>query len=631
MPTPEQQIIAINQKNSQLIIQLAQLLFQEFSHNISHETSDKHFTISYTLCQIAENNPINIDDISEIIANFLEFYVVSNFILPYHPNSPDQEPSPPEKSLLSFKIRINNEAESKEISPDKIITQSSSKILTITNPLKSAIRRLLEKEITKYFSTLSKKKLELCFSATFHTELNINTLNEHLENNIPVTQGILKLYPIIRLYNTSPLTSILPNCQKSLRLTIAHIKNSKSSKAQISMCLMTYNTEHSNAPTPLTHICKFQYNHFSCTLYEIDNTLLDTLPTFQDYILTRHRQVSLYPQHSVIYSLIYSSFAKTQFCQQIQQYAKLFEDLYGTKNLKLSISFSLKDNITPQPETLPKCYSQELDSETDIDALLNTVCCIPEQGTLSKILYKKYNEQTLEKILSQYTINLHITCKDLLVEPSHDPQTSAPFTSTITIHQFQHEHLIDPTTQQSDSQVMPQIIHTTQTSSQTQPSTSLHTTIPKTKASSTTYSRTLRSRYKGTRLPTIPEAPEHTPKYKPVSSNTLQTFLVNKSKYKKRQKGSIMCAAIVTAMLTTLSIWVYHLLTTHWKFLAEQPDLSKINKTVTFGIFVFFGILFIGYVIYSQIKVSHDISENMINDFTIDPIETNQLSIDSNK
>ncbi|AAZ68150.1 hypothetical protein [Ehrlichia canis] len=630
MPTQEQQTSIINQKNSEIITSLAGLLFQEFSHNISHEPSNDKLTISYTLCQTAKDQPINIDNLSEAIVIFLEFYVVSNFILPYHPNSPDQEPSPPERSLLSFKIRINNKAESSEITPDKIITQSSSKILTITNPLKSVIRTSLEKEITKHCSITSNQPLTLCFITTFNTPFNIDTLNAHLTNNLATTQGILKLYPIIRLYNTSPITSTLPNCQKSLRLTVAHIKNpkNKGNKAQISMCLMTYNTEHTPVFTPLTHLCKCQYNHFSCALYEIDNTALGELPDLQDYPL--HIQDNTYDLQTATYSLTYSSFTKAQLCQQLQYYASLFRDLYGEQHVKLSISFSLKENITPQPETLPKCYSQELNPETNIETLLNTACCIPEQSAFSKIFYKKYNEQTLEQILSQYTINLHLTCKDLLLEPSQDLPTSLPPVSTTTSHQVQSTHVIDPTTQQPDSQATSQITHRTQTSSQTQSSMLLPVTTPTAKTLSTTRSRTLRPRYKSTQLPTIPEVPEHTPKYKPVSSNNLQTFLTNKSKYKKRQKSSIMCTAIATAILTCLSIFGYNFLATHWKFLAEQQNIAKINQTVTLGILVFFGILFIGYVIYSQIKTSHDISENMINNPTIDPVEINQSIIDSN-
>ena len=625
MPIQEQQLATINQENSEIITRLAGLLFQGFSHNISHEPSPNDLTICYTLCQTAQNQPISMDDLSEAIATFLEFYVVSNFILPYHPNSPDQEPLPPDKSLLSFKIRINNKAESSEITPDKIITQSSSKILTITSPLKSAIRTLLEKEITKHCSTPLKQPLNLCFITTFHTYFNIYTLNAHLTNNLAITQGVLTLYPIIRLYNTSPITSILPNCQKSLRLTVAHIKNPKNKgKAQISMCLMTYNTEHTPAFTPLTHLCKCQYNHFSCTLYEIDNTTLDTLPNPQDSPL--HRQDNIHDPQAATYSLTYSSLTKTQFCQQLQHYASLFRDLYGEQHVTLSISFSLKENITPQPETLPKYYSQELNPETNTDTLLSTVCCIPEQSAFSKIFYKKYNEQVLEQILSQYTINLHLTCKDLLVEPSQDLPTSFPSVSTTTSHQVQSTHVIDPTTQHSDSQATPQTTH----SSQTQSSTLSPVITPTDKTLSTTRSRTLRTRYKSTRLPTIPEVPEHTPKYKPVSSNNLQTFLTNKSKYKKRQKSSIMCTAIVTAILICLSIFAYNFLATHWKFLEEQQNITKINQTVTLGILVFFGILFIGYVIYSQIRTSHDISENMINNLTIDPAEINKSIIGFN-
>ncbi|WP_395878229.1 hypothetical protein [Ehrlichia muris] len=632
----------INQEVANVITDLGSSILPEFSHNILHEVSEQHLKVSYILEHTEEYKPILTEPISEVLCSFLQFYIVANFIFPYHSNPPAEEIPLIQKSL-SFKIHTNNTSKSTTISPDSILSQISFDAITIATPLKSVISNLISGQLRHHSIIDLRKPFTLSFSATFNIQFDLTKLNYHLTTNLPVISDISQLYSILNLYYTSTITNILPGNQPTdLKLAVVHIKNpqNRTSKASISTSLITSNMNPITLSTPfIKYLCNTQYtNPDFGTICEVDHQKLNALPNLQECPLKYHKQ-SPTNSTTAIYELVPNKPTQEKFCKHVLSYINLFNNLYGEQGLKLSIELVLKEEtnveleITPMTELpLKKVHSSELYPNTDVQEILFDVCSLPKQNLLSRMLFKKRTDSQIEKVLSKYNIYLHITpsqniSKSTLpsIQTSQIIATQDDSTTESQAESMEHTRsttcLGNIAKQSSEIHqaigIKETAIHifpdsTTETPSQTQlqPSTSQAVTpITRRDFSSTIASSSLQKK----REPLTTQTSHYTrtgEQGTPTLKKATKPLQTNKLIHKNHYKKNMIFAFIGISIFTISSILAYYALSN--KFLTNYTD-TKINQVVILGILCLGIIALIGTTLYYYIKAPNNLTESTTN------------------
>ncbi|WP_044195535.1 hypothetical protein [Ehrlichia japonica] len=622
----------INQQVANVITELGKSILPEFSHSISHEILEKSLKIHYTLDNTEELKRTNTSNICQVLCNFLQFYIVANFIFPYNSDLPAEDLLLTQQ-LLSFKIHINNTTESIPISATRILSQISFDKITIVTPLKSVLHKLIAGELKQHSTVCLKQSFTLSFNVTFNISFDIEKLNHYLTTNLPVIRDISQLHYFLNLYNTSPITNIFPEAQPTdLKLAVLHTRNpqSRTSNDQISPCLITSTT----LPTMfIKHLCNTQYNNSDTTYYQVAHQKLNTLPNPQECSLKYHNQ-STTNKHTAIYKVNFNSFTEEKFCKQVSSYANLFSSLYEKQHLKLSIEFSPKEETKAElavNSTAESCSSKSypLDSntETEIREILFSMCDILESNFVSRMFFKKRTDTRIHSTLSQYNIYLHITPSKSISKstlPTIQTSPSATQADSKTKPQTELTQDTELTTSSLDKQIsqISQEIRlkekathtlpdpTTKTSSQTQPSTS-HAVTPITRASS--IEANLQEKCES--FPSIPQTSNYTktaqqgiPTLRKVTKSSQTNKLINKDHYKK----NMIFAVIGISLFTASIILVYYALSN--RFLANYTDITKINQVVMVGILCLGIIALIGTISYYHIKAPNTLVENTTSD-----------------
>ncbi|KJV65697.1 hypothetical protein [Ehrlichia muris] len=630
-PTETQQKSSfINQEVSNVITSLGRSILPGFSHSILHEVSEESLEISYTLEHIGEHKPIIVDPICQVLCNFLQFYIVANFIFPYHSNSPAEE-TPVTKKLLSFKIHTNNTTRSITINPDKILSQISFDAITTVTPLKSVIHNIIADQLRHHSIINLTNPFRLSFSATFNIAFNLEKLNYHLTTNLPIIKDTSQLHSILNLYYTSPITNIFPGNQPTdLKLAVIHIKNpqSRTSNASISACLITSNIKPITSSTPfIKYLCNIQYDEPNFgSIYQINHQKLNALPNLQECPLKYHKQ-SPTNSNTAIYEVIFNQYTQEEFCKQVRSYIKLFSNLCEAQDLMLSIELLLKEETDAEfasnPTTaspLKKCHFSDLHPDTNLQKMLFDICSLPQQNFLSQMLFKKRTDKQTEQVLSKYNIYLHITPSQSILK------STLPSIQTSQIIDTQDESTQDtkPTIRRDDIDKQPSEINqairskekaihilpdsTTETPNQTEPSTSRSIT-PITRASSST----IESSPQKKRGPFTTQTSHYTRTEQqgtPTLRKATEPSQTNKSIHNHYKKNMIF-AFIGISIFTISSILVYYALSN--KFFANYTDITKINQVVISGILCLGMIVLIGIISYYYIKVPNNLTESTTN------------------
>ncbi|AHC39661.1 hypothetical protein [Ehrlichia muris] len=636
-PTETQQKSSfINQEVGRVITDLGSSILPGFSHNILHEVSEQFLKVSYILEHTEEDKPIVTEPICKVLCNFLQFYIVANFIFPYHSNPPAEEIPLIQKSL-SFKIHTNNTSKSITINPGSILSQISFDTITIATPLKSVISNLISDQLRHHSIIDLRKPFTLSFSAIFDMQFDLAKLNYHLTTNLPVIKDTSQLYSILNLYYTSTITNILPGNQPTdLKLAVIHIKNpqSRTSQASISTSLVTSNI---NPTTFIKYLCNTQYTHPDFGIIcEVDHKKLNALPNLQECPLKYHKQ-SPTNSTTAIYELVPNKPTQEKFCKHVLSYINLFNNLYGEQGLKLSIELVLKEETTVElkinPTTelsLKKVHSLELYPNIDLQEILFDICSLPKQNFLSRMFSKKHIDLQIEQVLSKYNIYLHITpsqniSKSTLPSRQTSQIIATQDDSTTESQAESMEHTrsttcLDDIDKQSSSidqaiRFKETAIHifpdsTTETPSQTQPSTSQAVTpITRRDSSSTIASSSLQKK----REPFTTQTSHYTrtgEQGTPTLRKATKPLQTNKLIHKNHYKKNMIFAFIGISIFTISSILAYYALSN--KFLTNYTD-TKINQVVILGILCLSIIALIGTTLYYYIKAPNNLTESTTN------------------
>ena len=616
----QQKLTFIKQENANVIAELGKSILSKFSHNISHEISEQSLKIHYTLGNTEGFNYTDINNTSQVLCNFLQFYIVANFIFPYHSNSPAEEASLTEQ-LLSFKIRINNTTKSTPVSPSVILSQISFNTITIVTPLKSVISSLIASELKQHSIIKLKQPFILSFTVTFNIPFNLEKLNHHLTSNLPIIKDTSQLYHILDLYRTFQITNTFPETQPTdLKLAVFHTKNpqSRTPKASISTCLIT------STPVPtmfIKYLCNIQYNHPNFgTIYEVAHQKLNTLPNLQECSLKLHSEPTINTDQ--IYELQFSNLTGEKFCKEVFSYINLFRNLYDTQISGLSIEFLPKKETkadpitkTTAPPCLTKLYPLDFNTQDEVKKILLSMCDILEKSFISQIFFKERTDQKIMNMFNQYNMYLHITPNNSMsksIPPSTQTSPSVTQEKLATMHFNKQIHQISQEIKLQEKTTHTLSDPTTNTSSHTQPSTS-HAVTPTTRASSSTTEPNLQEKCKS--FSPISQTNNYTktaqqgiPTLRKVTKPSQTNKPINKNRYKK----NMIFAFIGISIFTAFSILVYCALSN--KFLANYTDITKINQVVMLGILCLGIIVLIGTISYYHIKAPNNLVESTTGD-----------------
>ncbi|WP_065432337.1 hypothetical protein [Ehrlichia ruminantium] len=574
--------------DSTAIINFCKAILPTCTHIVTHDTEAVEPAICYTLTY-NNTNYISIDSVTEAICTFLKFHICQNFIFSDYDVSYTSGLSLSNR-ITQLKISLND-IDSITIDSSKVLQILSLPLVTTISPLTHTLKTFIS-SLLNTCSIAYDIPLNISCKVLLKNQIDTTQLKKILETNEPLTKTAVSFYHILKVYKELFITN-LADRTGHFDLNIFYINTIyQTLTPQVALGIIKPLSGHpTNTPTlikkhffrTISEICLLS-EAVGIEIYKINPQILSQLPNLTDNAFQYQYHYNA-AQYTVTYQLLCSNLANITTCDQLYNYIYFCIILHNSDNIKLSLEFSLKDELIGNADNYTTHYSYDVDINSSIKVMISNIYFQNKKLTQ----FRKFLRQNIlppeniaQEVLQKYNISIRAQVINNI------PKEITTLLSDSTA--LPETHTTDPTITEKHKSVSTSSIPLSTEEYIIHDSKSLQEelSIQHTKTSRTTFTEPI------THIP----QPSYSRKRSKVGyyQKHIHNIISNKA-----HKNKIFVSCIVTIAIVSIAVY-YSIAET---FLNHIPDITKINLVVIGGIFSFTIIAIIGSTLYNHIGIVH--------------------------